>query len=96
MEDKNEKSRDDLKDEIRKEIEYEKLNEKKIGSTGWIVFAFFMAVLVPLVGVIMGAVYRGKKYDEKTRESGGWILGVSIACWIFWFAVNMSAAVPFL
>jgi hypothetical protein len=60
------------------------------GVAGLVVVGYVMAVLIPIVGLILGIVAATRRSEPQTARHGVWVIVVSVVAFVVWLAILNS------
>jgi hypothetical protein len=60
------------------------------GASGLVVVGYITAVIIPIVGFILGIVAATRRYEPQTARHGVWVIVVSVVAFFVWLAILQS------
>lgn len=60
------------------------------GVSGLVVVGYITAVVIPIVGFILGIVAATRRYEPQTARHGVWVIVVSVVAFFVWLAIISS------
>jgi uncharacterized protein DUF2510 len=60
------------------------------GVSGLVVVGYVTAVLIPIVGFVLGIVAATRRYEPQTARHGVWVIVVSVVAFVIWLAILSS------
>jgi hypothetical protein len=60
------------------------------GTNGLVVVGYITAVIIPIVGFILGIVAATRRDDPQTARHGVWVIVVSVVAFFIWVAILSS------